>query len=306
MDRPNAAGPKPKPCGESFSSPAQRGPTELLSGTRNMKFYLIVAKGQKQGLPIPITVDLFVMGSAGECQLRSGKPGIGTQHCALVIRERKVFVRDLDSGEPTLLNASLVPPGEEWPIHAGDRLQLGPLEFMIQFREKPLSQRDLEEWALRCLDRSSVLEFDDPDEAISSPVQHRHATPAQAAAAILDKLQARRGLVLGRLRIGREEGVMLVRFNDRHLVEEAEVALLKKELCETLGHANLRVLLDCKNIRRLSTAAVTMLDELYSWLKPWGSTMALCRVRSELQEILSQLTRIPLFPDKHQAFAARW
>jgi anti-anti-sigma regulatory factor len=274
-----------------------------------MKFYLIVAKGTKQGMPIPITIDLFLIGSDKMCQLRTRVPGIGPQHCALVTRERKVFVRDMDSGEPTLLNGSLVPPGREWPLHAGDRLEVGPLEFMVQFREKPLSQRDLEEWALRCLDQSATHEFEDPDDAISTPLRPKADNPAQAAANILDRLQARRGLVKGRLRIGRDEGVMHVRFNDQYLVEESEIALVRKELQENLSHANLRVLLDCKNVRRMSTAAVTMIDELYSWLKPWGSTMALCRVRPELQGILSALAlknNIPHFRDKQSAMATRW
>ncbi len=274
-----------------------------------MKFYLIVAKGKKQGMPIPITVDLFLIGSDNVCQLRTKVPDVGAQHCALVTRERKVFVRDLNSGEPTLLNGSLVPPGEEWPLHAGDRLEIGPLEFMLQFREKPLSQRDLEEWALRCLDQTAMREFDDPDEAICTPLRPQADNPAQAAASILDRLQARRGLVKGRLRIGRDEGVMHVRFNDVYLVEESEIALVRKELQENLGHANLRVLLDCKNVKRMSTTAVAMIDELYTWLKPWGSTLALCRVRPELAGILSKLTlknNIPHFRDKHAAMAARW
>jgi anti-anti-sigma regulatory factor len=274
-----------------------------------MKFYLIVARGKKQGMPIPISVDLFLIGSEQVSQLRAKVAGVGPQHCALVARGRKVFLRDLNSGEPTLLNGSLVPPGEEWPLHAGDRLEVGPLEFMLQFREKPLSQRDLEEWALRSLDQTATREFDDPDEAISTPVRAKADNPAQAAASILDRLQARRGLVKGRLRIGRDEGVVHVRFNDIYLVEESEIALVRKELQENLSQANLRVLLDCKNIKRMSTVAVVMIDELYSWLKPWGSTLALCRVRPELAGILSALTlrnNIPHFRDKQSAMATRW
>jgi hypothetical protein len=273
------------------------------------KFYLIVAKGKKQGLPIPITVDLFLLGSDKVCQLRSELPGIGPQQCALVTRERKIFIRDLDSGNPTLVNGSLVPPGEEWPLHAGDRMQIGPLEFMIQFREKPLSQRDLEEWALRCLDHSAEREIEDPDEAISTPRPGKADNPAQAAASILDKLQAKRGLVKGRLRIGKDSGITIVRFNDVYLVEESEIALVKKELYENLHHPNLRVLLDCKNVRRLSTVAVAMIDEVNTWLRPWGSTLALCRVRSELRGILTQLSlhhTIPHFADKHVAMESKW
>ena len=121
--------------------------------------------------------------------------------------------------------------------------------------------------------------------------------------------QARRGLVCGRLRIGRENGVMMVKFNDVSLVEEAEIALVRKELHENLSRPNLRVLLDCKNVKRMSTTAVQMVDELYGWLRPWGSSLALCRVRPELQDILHVLRlkhSIPHFPDKQSALAARW
>src|SRR5882724_4180750 len=120
-----------------------------------MKFYLIVASGRHQGLPIPIEIDLFLVGSDKVCQLRSHLTGLGAQHCAMVTRERKVFIRDMGSGEPTIVNDGIVPTHAEWPLHAGDRIKVGPLEFVIQFREKPLSQRDLEEWALKCLDDSS-------------------------------------------------------------------------------------------------------------------------------------------------------
>ncbi|MCI0462069.1 MAG: FHA domain-containing protein [Gemmataceae bacterium] len=274
-----------------------------------MKLYLIVARGKRQGLVIPITIDLFMLGSSKVCQLRSGLPGIGPQHCALVTRERKAFITDMNSGEPTLLNGELVPPGDEWPLHAGDRLQVGPLEFLVQFREKPLSQRDLEEWALRCLDESGMIENEEPDEFVSAPAVPARITPSQAAAAILERLQARRGTVKGRLRVGQENGVTLVRFNDVNLVEESEIALVKKELQEELSRFNLRVLLDCKNVKRLSSAAVKMIDEVYSWLRQWGNHLALCRVRPELQEILHTLrlrNSIPHFSDKYVALVARW
>ena len=60
-----------------------------------MKFYIIVANGKKQGMPIPITVDLFLFGTAKSCQLRSKVPGVAAQHCALITKGGKVFLRDL-------------------------------------------------------------------------------------------------------------------------------------------------------------------------------------------------------------------
>jgi anti-anti-sigma regulatory factor len=270
-----------------------------------MKFYLIVAnKGKNQGLPIPIKVDLFLIGSDRMCQVRSTMAGIGTQHCAIVSRERKVFIRDLDSGHETIVNNSPLPPGEEWPLHPGDRLRVGPLEFMIQFHEKPLSQRDLENWALKCLDVVSEQELVDPDENLNK----NYINAAEAAASILDKLQSKRGIVKGRLRIGRDGKITTVCFNDVYLVEEGEVGLAKKELFE-VAQPNLRVLLDCKNVRRMSSVAAEMIFEFYQKLKSLGSNLALTRVRPELQSILYTyhvLENVPLFMDKKKALVSHW
>src|SRR5438105_7961820 len=123
-----------------------------------MKFFLIVAKGKKQGMPIPISVDLFLAGSDRMCQLR--KATLGNKHCAFVTRDKKVFVRDMDSGKPTLVNGTAIPPGQEWPPHKGDRVTLGTLEFLIQFREQSLAKKDLEEWAVHCLDEQIEHEPD--------------------------------------------------------------------------------------------------------------------------------------------------
>src|SRR5271154_1068144 len=119
-----------------------------------MKFYLIVAKGSKKGMPIPIAVDLFLLGSDRVCQLRAKQ--FPPEQCALIVRENKVYVRDMDSGISTLVNGTAIPSASEWPLHAGDRLGVGSLEFVIQVQERGLSQRDLEEWAASCLDQDTT------------------------------------------------------------------------------------------------------------------------------------------------------
>jgi hypothetical protein len=274
------------------------------------KVYLIIAKGRRRGMLILIPGDLFLIGSGRECQLQLQVPGIGGRHCALLIRESKVFVHDLDSGGTTVVNGEVVPPGQERPLHKGDRLEVGPFQFLLEFQERPLSQRDLEEWALSSLDqnieRESYKEF---TEDLEGPLTQKMFKASEAAASILDKLKAQRGEVRGRLRIGQEGRARVVRINDRYLVDEGEVALLRQELCDNLNRANLRVLLDFKNVQRMSTAAVVMVDEFTSWLKPWGSTLALCRLRKEVWQVMSELAlrnRLPVFPDKASALAARW
>jgi len=278
-----------------------------------MKFYLIVAKGKKQGMPIPITVDLFLIGTDKTCQLRSKVPGVAAQHCAFITRAGKVFLRDYDHDEPTLVNGDLAPPGEEWPLHAGDRITIGPLEFIIQYREKPLSQKDLEEWALKCLDvdsereaREMEMDFDSESPRMSD----RFMDASQAAATMFDRLQDMRGMVVGRLRVSHQEGITVLRFNDMNLIEESELALVKKEINEHVTRANQRVLLDFKNVQRMSSLAVEMVVELYRSLRSRGSALALCRLRPELRDLILQtLTRLaPVrhFNDKKVALVSKW
>jgi anti-anti-sigma regulatory factor len=270
-----------------------------------MKFFLIVAKGKHKGMPIEIKVDLFMIGSAKMCQLRSQKPGVGAEHCALVMRDRKVFIRDMNSGHVTVVNGSAMPPSQEWPIHAGDRLEVGPLEFVVQMREKALSQRDTEEWALKCLDVSGAIAT--TYEALEDDEISRPSNAAQAAAAIIDRLQVQRGLVLGRLRIGIEQGITHVRLTDAQMIDDAEIALVKKELCDNLGRNNLRILIDFKNVKRMSSAAAKMFTEFYTWARNYGSTLALCRLRPDLKDMLSTMgLSVPVFDTKSASVHERW
>ncbi len=273
-----------------------------------MKYYLIVAKGKHRGLPIPINVDLFVIGTAKTCQLRAQHPLMGEQQCAIVNRERKVFVRDLGGGHPTLVNGSELPASEEWPLHKGDTVTAGPLEFRVRMSEKQLSQRDLEEWALKTLDEDGgprVSAFDELDNAMKA-ADEDHNDAASAAAAILGKASAMKGVVRGRLRLTREGAVTIVRINDVYLVEPAELAHLKKELMENLAVNNLKVLLDLKNVRRMSSAAVTLFGDFAAWMKKAGGTLAFCRARPELGHLmgdLQNLFNLRVYPDKEKAIA---
>jgi anti-anti-sigma regulatory factor len=274
-----------------------------------MKFYLIVAKGKKQGMPIPVEIDLFLIGSGPMCQLRAVHDDIGEQHCAIVTRGRKVFVSDLDSGHPTFVNGEVLAPGLEWPLHSRNILEVGPLKFMVQYREKSLSQRDLEEWALHCLDqhveRGKDFDRSESDEFHSE----QYEAAASAAAAILDGLNAQRGVIKGRLRISREGGITVVRVNDVYLVEDAELALINHELHEHLDTPNQRVLVDMKNVKRMSSQAAEMFANLRGWLRPKGTRMAICRLRPEFEGMLRAYpvtNDIQLFAEKPKALAAKW
>lgn len=266
-----------------------------------MKLFLIVGKGKRRGESIPIEKDLFMMGSDAICQLRSKLPGIAPQHCALVTREAKAFVRDLEGGE-TFINNELLPAGEEWPVHSGDRLLLGPLEFVIQFQEQQLSQKDAEEWALKSLDQEYKEEEEAEEDASTD-------TAASAAAAILGQMASQRGVVKGRLRVSQNGNVSVIGFNDNFLVEEAEIAFIKKELINSLQRAGKRVMLDFKNVERMSSAAAEMILEIRRRLNARGGSLALCRVNPDLHMILETLSILPMIPhfqDKNSGLAKDW
>ena len=124
---------------------------------------------------------------------------LGPKHLPFVTRDKKVFLRDMDSGNPTLVNGAEVPTGAEWPLHSGDHVTIGSLEFLLKFRENALSQKDLEEWAMKSLDEQKEEEYDDDgleDEFLSD----KYRTAASAAQGIFNKLNAMKGEVKGRLR----------------------------------------------------------------------------------------------------------
>src|SRR5262249_53218958 len=172
-----------------------------------------------------------------------------------------------------------------------------------------LSKRDLDVWALKCLEvvqEKPKLAAGDFEEAA------REASgdgPAKAAAAILDRLMGQRGEVVGRVRISREDDVTVVRLNDSHLVDPADLKLLSKELHEHLAGSNRKVLLDFKHVKRMSAAAEAMLEELATWLGRQDSKMALCRLRPELRDMLRTfraMRNIRIYDDKPAALTARW
>jgi len=261
--------------------------------------YLIVEKGKHRGTSIPVKGDLFLIGSDRVCQLRIDHPRVGGQHCALVTRDGKVFLRDLASGHLTAVNDREVPAGAEWPLHDGDRLLVGPLRAVVQVQETPPSQQSADDWTFKALEERGKqrVQADEGDEA------------AGAAAAILGRMDEQRGEVRGRLRVSIEKGVTVARLLDTQLVDEAAIDLLKRDLSERLPPAPKRVLLDFENVQRMSSMALGVLVGVNRRLKAEGGSLALCHVSRDLLPILEAVgmgKMVPSFPNKQAALAAQW
>ena len=121
-----------------------------------MKVNLIVtATGANAGRAIPIGGAKFVIGRDPECNLRPASQAVSKQHCAVLIRDGKVFIQDLSSTNGTVVN-DIVVTGEIEVVN-GDRLKIGPLDFKIDIAAtKPRTDSTPLPDALRAVSPSSA------------------------------------------------------------------------------------------------------------------------------------------------------
>src|SRR5437660_7695918 len=95
-----------------------------------MKLSLVVlSEGKAQGQTIPITLPQFLIGRDPQCQLRPASPMISKRHCAVIVKNGKVFVRDFGSTNGTFVNEDAV-KGER-QLQNEDTLKVGPLQFRV-------------------------------------------------------------------------------------------------------------------------------------------------------------------------------
>ena len=97
-----------------------------------MEVKLIVASGKNQGKEIPLPGRQFLIGRGESCQLRPASERISRKHCAIIVAEGRVIVRDLGSTNGTSVNKERISGDRE--LKNGDNLNVGGvLEFEIQF-----------------------------------------------------------------------------------------------------------------------------------------------------------------------------
>ena len=96
-----------------------------------MKVSLVVTTGSHEGRSIPLTGPQFLIGRDPQCQLRPASQAISKIHCAVVVRDGKVYVKDYGSTNGTLVNDALVQDTEVL-IEDGATLRVGPLDFRVK------------------------------------------------------------------------------------------------------------------------------------------------------------------------------
>jgi hypothetical protein len=94
-----------------------------------MKAKLCVLKGPREGKEITIPVSKFFIGRGEDCHLRPKSDAISRHHCAIIITDSQIAIRDFGSKNGTFVNDQRV---ENIAIlNNGDKVVVGPLSFKL-------------------------------------------------------------------------------------------------------------------------------------------------------------------------------
>jgi len=102
-----------------------------------MKVSLVVASGVHQGKVVPIVGPQFLVGRDPQCQLRPASQAVSKQHCAVIVRDGQVFLKDFGSTNGTILNEAVV-QGEERVLVNNDSVKIGPLDFFVRIEAEAM------------------------------------------------------------------------------------------------------------------------------------------------------------------------
>jgi pSer/pThr/pTyr-binding forkhead associated (FHA) protein len=95
-----------------------------------MKLSLVVVNaGKASGQTISIKVPQFVIGRDPQCNLRPASAMISKRHCALIIKDETVILRDFESTNGTFVNDQ--PVKGDVQLKNNDVLKAGPLTFRV-------------------------------------------------------------------------------------------------------------------------------------------------------------------------------
>jgi pSer/pThr/pTyr-binding forkhead associated (FHA) protein len=97
-----------------------------------MKVTLLVRAPKKPEKRVVVERDV-VIGRGKDCNLQVLSNDVSRRHCQFVIGEADVAVRDLGSGNGTLINSQKTEPNVDTPLISGDIVRIGPLVIKVEF-----------------------------------------------------------------------------------------------------------------------------------------------------------------------------
>jgi len=94
-----------------------------------MELTLKVMTGRNAGQEVKVPVSKFIIGRSEDCHLRPHSDLVSRHHCAILVDEGTVTIRDFNSKNGTFVNGEKV-VGQR-PLKSGDKLSVGQLVFEV-------------------------------------------------------------------------------------------------------------------------------------------------------------------------------
>jgi len=104
-----------------------------------MELTLKVLTGRNAGQVVRVPVPKFLIGRSDDCHLRPHSDLISRHHCAILIDNGVVAVRDFNSRNGTFVNGEKVVG--QTPLKTGDKLSIGQLVFEVHASHDDSLQR---------------------------------------------------------------------------------------------------------------------------------------------------------------------
>jgi pSer/pThr/pTyr-binding forkhead associated (FHA) protein len=96
---------------------------------------IVLSEGKVKGKEISVGSFPFLIGRDPQCQLRPASALVSKRHCAILVRDNKVFVHDFQSTNGTFVNGRQIMGDIE--IRNEDQLTIGPLNFSVRLETLP-------------------------------------------------------------------------------------------------------------------------------------------------------------------------
>ncbi|MEN6557203.1 MAG: FHA domain-containing protein, partial [Thermoguttaceae bacterium] len=103
-----------------------------------MDVKLVVIGGKKSEMVIPLLASRFLIGRSNRCHIRPQGDLIGDLHCAISTNDDSATLEDGGTPVGTLVNGERV-VGQR-PLHNGDRIKIGPLEFEVRLAAQDVGE----------------------------------------------------------------------------------------------------------------------------------------------------------------------
>ena len=104
----------------------------------NLVLALVTPK-KWHGTVVPVACSPFVIGRGPGCHLRAHSPMISERHCALLVRDDRVFVCAFEGNLGTFINDRPVEGEQE--VHDLDSVKVGALRFTVRLVASPVPQQ---------------------------------------------------------------------------------------------------------------------------------------------------------------------